>query len=117
MYQREKDRRLYENSVIVNENARLAIQKQSKVVSCLAQLSSVLSRGLYMPMASASEKQTSAGTMTRLLETILCQEKVDNPSTIVAGPTHTTLTIAVGFPCTTPTTAQGGRSDPILMSK
>jgi hypothetical protein len=47
-YQREKDRRLYENAVIANENARLAILKQGEVVSCLAQLSSVLSKGLFV---------------------------------------------------------------------
>lgn len=34
VYQREKDRRLYENVAIANENARLAIMKQGKVVSC-----------------------------------------------------------------------------------
>jgi hypothetical protein len=45
-YQRKKDRRLYENAVIANENAHLAIQKQGEVVSCLSQLSSVLSLGL-----------------------------------------------------------------------
>ena len=37
-YQREKDRRLYENIVIANENTHLAILKQREVVSCLAQL-------------------------------------------------------------------------------
>jgi hypothetical protein len=47
-YQREKDRRLYENAVIANENARLAILKQGEVVSCLAQVSSVLSKGLFV---------------------------------------------------------------------
>jgi hypothetical protein len=47
-YQREKDRRLYENVVIANENARLAILKQGEVVSCLAQLSYVLSKGLFV---------------------------------------------------------------------
>ena len=41
-YQRDKDRRLYENSVIANENARLAIQKQGEVVEVLAQLSKSL---------------------------------------------------------------------------
>jgi hypothetical protein len=47
-YQREKDRRLYENAVIANENARLAILKQGEVVSCLTQLSFVLSKGLFV---------------------------------------------------------------------
>jgi hypothetical protein len=45
-YQREKDRRLYESSLIANKNTRLAIIKQGEVVSCLAQLSSVLQMGL-----------------------------------------------------------------------
>jgi hypothetical protein len=45
-YQREKDRRLYESSLIANENARLAIIKQGEVVSCLAQLSSVFIYGV-----------------------------------------------------------------------
>ena len=47
-YQREKDKRLYENAVIANENAHLAIPKQREVVSYLAQLSSVLSKGLFV---------------------------------------------------------------------
>jgi hypothetical protein len=45
-YQREKDRRLYENARMANENAHLAIIKQGEVVSCLAQLSNVLKVGL-----------------------------------------------------------------------
>jgi hypothetical protein len=47
-YQRKKLRRLYENSVIANENAHLAIVKQGGVVSCLAQVSSLLSKGLFV---------------------------------------------------------------------
>lgn len=47
-YQREKDRRMYENAAIANENARMAIRKQGEMVSCLSQLSSVLSTGLSM---------------------------------------------------------------------
>jgi len=45
-YQREKDRRLYENASIANENARLSIMKQGEMVSCFAQLSFVLHQGL-----------------------------------------------------------------------
>jgi hypothetical protein len=45
-YQRKKDRRLYEPSIIANENACLAVIKQEKMVSCLAQLSNVLCMGL-----------------------------------------------------------------------
>jgi hypothetical protein len=59
LYQREKDRRLYENSIIVNENAHLAIQKQGEVVNCLAQLSAVISRGMTMPYSSSSEGQAA----------------------------------------------------------
>jgi hypothetical protein len=60
LYQRERDRILYENSVTVNENAPLAIQKQGEVVSCLAQLSSVLSRGLNMPYRIPSTNDAKA---------------------------------------------------------
>lgn len=35
-YQREKDRRIYESSILANENARLAILKQGEIVSCLS---------------------------------------------------------------------------------
>ena len=45
-YQREKNRRLYENTVVVNENAKLSIMKQDEVVSCLQNLSIVLRMGL-----------------------------------------------------------------------
>ena len=45
-YQREKDRRLYENASIANDNARLSILKQGEMVSCLSQLSQVLSQSL-----------------------------------------------------------------------
>lgn len=45
-YQREKDRRMYENAQIANENARLAILKQGEMVSCLSHLSTVLGRGM-----------------------------------------------------------------------
>lgn len=47
-YQREKDRRMYENASIANENARLAIVKQGEMVSCLSKLSTVLSKRLRM---------------------------------------------------------------------
>lgn len=50
-YQREKDRRLYENTAIANENARLAILKQGEMVSCLSQLSTVLGQSLTMSNA------------------------------------------------------------------
>jgi hypothetical protein len=45
-YQWEKHRRLYENAVAANENAKLSIMKQGEVVSCLQNLSTVLCMGL-----------------------------------------------------------------------
>lgn len=42
-YQREKDRRIYENQNIANDNARLTISKETEMLSCLVQLSSILS--------------------------------------------------------------------------
>ena len=53
-YQREKDLRLHQSSIIANENARLAILKQGEVVQCLAQLSSVLTMGLRPPKAGSA---------------------------------------------------------------
>ena len=60
-YQKEKDRRVYENAVAANENARLAILKQSEMVHCLVQLSSVLSTGLTMSSGKTSGVSTDAG--------------------------------------------------------
>lgn len=48
-YQRKKDRRQYENTVIANDNARLAIVTQGEIVSCLTQLSTLLARSMSMP--------------------------------------------------------------------
>ena len=48
LYEREKDRRTYDQALAVNENARLSILKQGEMVTCLANLSGVLSRGLMM---------------------------------------------------------------------
>ena len=45
-YEWEKDRRLYENAVQANKNARLSIIKQSDIVNCLSQLSAVLGKSL-----------------------------------------------------------------------
>ena len=47
-YQWEKDRRLYENAAIANDNTRLSILKQREMVSCLSHLSTVLSNSLSM---------------------------------------------------------------------
>ena len=43
-----KQEDMYKNAVIANKNARLAIVKQGEMVSCLAQLSTVLDHGLTM---------------------------------------------------------------------
>lgn len=54
-YQREKDRRIYKNAAIANDNSRLTILKQREMVSCLSQLSIVLSSGTWfqsMPQAA-----------------------------------------------------------------
>jgi hypothetical protein len=45
-YQREKDRRLYEQELLAIENARMAIIKQGELVDCLSSISKVLSVGL-----------------------------------------------------------------------
>lgn len=51
LYQREKDRRLYENAVASNENAKLSIIKQGEMVNYLAQLSGILNRSLNTSIA------------------------------------------------------------------
>lgn len=59
-YQRKKDRRLYENLVIANDNARLAILKQGEVVQCLSHLSNVINMGMKgttKPPSSGAEVQ------------------------------------------------------------
>lgn len=55
-YQREKDRRLYDNAVAANETARLSIIKQGEIVHCLAQLSTLLGRKLSS--SSSPEMET-----------------------------------------------------------
>ena len=70
-YQQEKDRRLYENAAIANDNARLSILKQGEMVSCLSHLSTVLSNSLSMnrnfaypsmPQTAPQEHNTSGPT-------------------------------------------------------
>ena len=60
-YQREKDRRTYENASAANENARLAILKQGEMVNCLAQLSNVLSKGLNMSSSTVHGGGSGSG--------------------------------------------------------
>ena len=57
-YQREKDRRIYENALATNENARLSILKQGDMVNCLAHLSSVLSKSLIMTSGASMPQST-----------------------------------------------------------
>lgn len=59
-YQREKDLRLHESSVLANQNAKLAIMKQGEVVQCLAQLTSVLSMGLRPPSGRSTGSEPQA---------------------------------------------------------
>jgi hypothetical protein len=91
MYQREKDRRLYENAVTVNENARLAIQKQGEVVSCLAHLSSVLSKGLSMPRDSHGNGRPQAPAPMTTAEATLAEEPRGTPYTSPPPETATTF--------------------------
>ena len=59
-YQRQKDHRLYVNSLVANENARLSILKQGEMVNYLAQLSSVLSKSLLMTNGQESPSMPHA---------------------------------------------------------
>jgi len=67
-YQHEKDRCLYENAMVANENARLSIFKQGKMVHCLANLSSVLRQSLIMTngetLSNMPQSTTRDGTTT-----------------------------------------------------
>jgi hypothetical protein len=96
-YKREKDRRLYEASLIANENARLAIIKQGEVVSCLAQLSSVLSMGL-----NVSSKDVTCGVPEVVPTTEASQQAKSNAAT--TSPTITTpvstIAATIGANCT-----------------
>lgn len=49
-HQREGDMRIYEQGLLVADNAHLAIIKQGEVVSALANISHVLSMGLKMSL-------------------------------------------------------------------
>ena len=44
-YQRERDMRIYEQSLLAADNTRLAILKQGEIVLALANISNVLSLG------------------------------------------------------------------------
>ena len=68
-YQRKKDRRLYENVVLANENACLSILKQGEMVTCLAHLSGILSRSLVMTEATECRRTHKQGQSMILLRT------------------------------------------------
>lgn len=53
-YQRERDRRLYENARLADMNAKLAIEKQHEVVKCLSDLANILSVGVHLSKAVQS---------------------------------------------------------------
>ena len=59
-YAWEKDLRLHESSLMANENAKLAIEKQGDVVKCLTKLTYVLSRGMLPPRASGGREPHAA---------------------------------------------------------
>ena len=59
-YAREKDLCLHESSLMTNENAKLAIEKQGDVVKCLTELTYVLSRGMLPPRASGGREPHAA---------------------------------------------------------
>jgi hypothetical protein len=59
-YQREKDRRLYKNARIAQENAHLSIIKQGEVVQVLSKLSGVLRTGLFMILDSKNSTMLEA---------------------------------------------------------
>ena len=45
-YQRERDLQMHKISVWVNENARVALEKQGDMVKCLFELASVIGKGM-----------------------------------------------------------------------
>ena len=64
-YQREKDRRLYENAVQANENARLSIMKQGDIVNCLSHLSTVIGKSLSRSSSPHNERHELHGNATK----------------------------------------------------
>jgi hypothetical protein len=61
-YQRERDMRVYEQSLLMAENGRLAILKQGEIVLALANISSVLSLGLRDHVDPPRKKSTPQPT-------------------------------------------------------
>ena len=67
-YQREKDRRLYENAVQANENAWLLIMKQGDIVNCLSHLSSVIGKSLSRSSSPHNARHELHGHDTKTTE-------------------------------------------------
>lgn len=61
-YQREKDRRLYEQGLLAAENAHLAILKQGELVECMSSISKVLSLGLKVSQPQQLQKDAGYAT-------------------------------------------------------
>ena len=72
-YQCEKDRRLYENAVQANENARLSIMKQGDIVNCLSHLSTVIGKSLSRSSSPHNARHELHGHDTNTTEEALQQ--------------------------------------------
>jgi hypothetical protein len=100
-YQREKDRRLYESSLIANKNARLAIINQGEVVSCLAQLSSVLSMGLNVSSKNDRDPILQAVATAEASQQAKCSTPTTTPATTCSLSTAEATTSSDCIPCRT----------------
>lgn len=96
-YNRECDRRLHENAAVVNENAKLAIQKQGQVVQCLAHIAHVLRSGLThrLPPPPIAKHAPAALNTAAPLTT-----EVSNPLKEVSGETDDAAAGDAGGPAT-----------------
>ena len=72
-YQREKDKRLYENAMQANENACLLIIKQGDIVNCLSHLSNMIGKSLTGN--KSPDMRTSAHTEEPVTRDRLAQQK------------------------------------------
>ena len=54
-YQKERDLRMHETSIRVNENARVALEKQGDMVKCLSKLTSMISKGMGVLLGPGCE--------------------------------------------------------------
>lgn len=77
-YQRERDRRLYENARLSNENAKLSIQKQGEVVDCLARLSTVMTSG-FEQWCSTTEAHVGKRKTAVDIQTVVPPMQSQNP--------------------------------------